>query len=277
MMIAIQGAEGSFHHIAAQHFYGDGHDYLYGESFAEVFAALKNRDADTAVVAIENSLFGSINEVYDLLVEHELPVVGEVVEHIHQNLIGFDGTNLPDIKRVYSHPVALAQCAEWLEKHLPHADVIEHHDTAAAVEYVKVRGKPTAVAIASHLAADIYGMSLLHESIQDEHDNFTRFLVLQRKVRKADVEDADKASLVLTTSHKPGALYDALGVFKELNCNLTKLQSRPIRGEVWTYQFYIDVEAGPDLIDEACAALKKQECTVQVLGTYKAAKEMFDD
>jgi prephenate dehydratase len=275
MKIAIQGALGSFHHIASQQFYGDGHEYICCDTFAGVFEALASRGADVGVVAIENSLCGSITEVYDLLLRHNYPIVGEVAEHIHQNLITFPGAKLGDITRVYSHPVALAQCAEFLESKLPRVEIIEHHDTAGAVEYIKDHDEHGSAAIASTLAARMHGMNVLCPSIQDERSNFTRFLCIQPNGSLPP--DADKASLVLTTSHQPGALYKALGVFADLDCNLTKLESRPIRGKVWHYQFYIDVEVTKLTLAEAIKQLESQGCIVKNLGMYRASYKDFDD
>lgn len=275
MKIAIQGEPGSFHHIAAQNFYGDGHEYICCDTFGDVFASLSAGRAETAVVAVENSLYGSITEVYDLLLQHDYPIIGEVAEHIHQNLITLPGVSLEDITKVYSHPVALAQCAAFLETKLPHAEIIEHHDTAGAVEYVKQYGEHDSAAIASTMAAKIHGMSVLRPSIQDEHSNYTRFLCIRPD--GSPPPDSDKASLVLTTSHQSGALYKALGVFADLGCNLTKLESRPIRGKVWQYQFYIDVSITPVLLTNAIKRLETQACTVRNLGSYIAATNVFED
>lgn len=275
MIIAIQGAPGSFHHIAAHHWYGDAHNYLPADSFAAVFNALASHKADVAVVAVENSLYGSITEVYDLLLRHNYPIVGEVTEHIHQNLIGSNGTKLSDIGHVYSHPVALAQCAAFLDSELAQAEIIEYHDTAAAVEHIKALGDRHVAAIASTLAAEMHGMDILRPSIQDERSNFTRFLVIEPNAKPP--AKTDKASLVLTTAHAPGALNQALGVFAGLESNLTKLESRPIRGKVWQYQFYLDVSITPDKLEEAVGTLESQGCTVRNLGMYIAATTTYND
>ncbi len=275
MKIAIQGELGSFHHIASQHFYGGEHGYVCCDSFRDVFAALGDGRADTAVVAVENSLFGSIAEVYDLLLKHGYPVVGEVVERIHQNLITFPGANLGQITRVYSHPVALAQCSEFLNREMPNAEIIEHHDTAASAAFVKHAGDHASAAIASRMAADMHDMGVLRPNIQDEHRNYTRFLAIQPG-GQAPV-DATKASMVITTSHRPGALYESLGVFADAGINLTKLQSRPIRGKIWKYQFYIDIETKPPDALKAIELLEDLGCGVTNLGMYKSAAKTFED
>lgn len=268
MRIAIQGELGSFHHIAAEEFYGNGHSFLSCDSFDAVFARLQDKTADVAVVAIENSLFGSIPAVYDLLLKHGYPIVGEISERIHQNLITFPGASLADIENVYSHPIALAQCATFLDDRLPGAERLEHHDTAAAVAYIKENGLRTSAAIASTMAADIHSMHIIAEKIEDEKLNYTRFLVVDPAGTVPS--DADKASLVLTTTHEPGALYAALGVFAEAGCNLTKLQSRPIIGKVWKYQFFIDVEVSPDTLKEVIQILQSTGCKVINLGNYRS-------
>ncbi len=279
MKIAIQGAEGSFHHIAAGHYYGetDGqtNSFVYADTFSAVFSALAAEAADVAVIAIENSLYGSITEVYDLLSKYHYPIIGEVVEHIHQNLITFEGVQPDDITRIYSHPVALAQCAHYLANKFPKAEIVEHHDTAAAVEFVKRNGDRSCAAIAGVVAAKMHGMFILKSAIQDEPLNFTRFLVIDP--HGTPPANADKASLIITTSHEPGALHRALGVFSDVSSNLTKLQSRPIPGKVWKYQFYIDLEITPAALEMAIEMLDFQECTVENLGTYKAAATMYED
>lgn len=275
MKIAIQGNTGSFHHLAAQRWFGDDIEIVPCETFLEVFQALEDHIADHAICAVENSLYGSINEVYDLLLGFKYPIVGELPEHIHQQLIGFSGADLSHIERVYSHPVALSQCERFLDEFLPHAERIEHHDTAEAVGLIKQLGNPSYAAIAGHAAAQVHSMQLLREDIEDEATNFTRFLILDPM--KPTVNGANKASLVLRTSHAPGALYRALGVFAGLGINLTKLHSRPIRGQVWKYQFFIDIEADKRQLDIALSELNNLGCDVTVLGHYKAAEEIEVD
>lgn len=280
MKIAIQGAIGSFHHIAAEHHYGSGHEFIYSESFADVFLALTGGKAEVAVIAIENSMYGSINEVYDLLEVYRYPIVGEVIEHVHQNLIGFEGADLSVITKIYSHPVALAQCADFIEHQLPHAEIIEYHDTAAAVDFVRQSGEHSLAAIGSEAAARLHDMSILESGVQDEQDNYTRFLVIDPRAdeqQPPSEPEPNKASLVLITSHQPGALYNALGVFAKYDCNLTKLQSRPIAGKVWQYQFYIDTEITPGTLREVIMRLSEQECTVIHLGSYRSAEQQFND
>lgn len=268
--IAIQGELGSFHHTAALKWFGNDSTIVACESFGRVFSALDDKQADVAVVAIENSLYGSITEVYDLLLSHSIPIIGEIPERIHQCLIGKPGTTLGDITSVYSHPVALAQCEQFLDDKLPYAERIESHDTAGSVAYIMSQNSSTSAAIAGSLAADIYGATVLERTIENFDSNYTRFLVLQPGAQPP--HNSNKASLVIRTNHQPGALYKALGVFADSGINLTKLQSRPIPGKIWKYLFYIDVEADAQQLHEACATLKLQDCDVTVLGQYVAAK-----
>lgn len=272
MKIAIQGSTGSFHHLAALRWFGESIEIVPCETFLGVFQALADLEADHAICAVENSLYGSINEVYDLLLAFKYPIVGELPEHIHQQLIGLPGADVSQISRVYSHPVALNQCREFLAEHLPAAEKIEYHDTAEAVALIKQLDNPTYAAIAGHAAAAHHGMQILQENIEDERTNFTRFLILDPSA--SEVAGANKASLILRTSHAPGALYRALGVFANLGINLTKLHSRPIRGQVWKYQFFIDIEADQRQLDIALSELSGLGCEVTVLGHYKAAEEI---
>ncbi len=180
MHIAIQGNYGSFHHIVARRQYGKDQAFICAESFRAVFEALEDGTADAAVVAIENSLYGPIDEVKQLLNQYPaFRIVGEVDEHIHQNLIGFSGVHLSDIQKVYSHPVALKQCERYLAASLPAAAAATFHDTAAAVEFVRRTSDPTLAAIASSLAAEMYSLEILAANIEDTPNNYTRFVFLE--------------------------------------------------------------------------------------------------
>ena len=269
MRVAIQGELGSFHHGAAVRWYDESIEIVACETFRAVFESVKTGSADVAIVAIENSLYGSINEVYDLLLKYKIPIVGEVPERIHQCLIGIDSTvSLTKITHVYSHPVALAQCSDYLDKHLPQAERIENHDTAASVELIMSQKDSHAVAIAGEFASHMHKAHILRKNIQNHDTNYTRFLVLDP--RSKQVIETNKASLVLRTNHQPGALYNALGVFAGEGINLSKLQSRPIPGKVWRYMFYIDVEGQIDALKDCVTKLRQQDCEVVILGQYKS-------
>ena len=274
MRISIDGGLGSFHHAAALKWYGNDITIVPCESFKAVFEAIKNGQADAAMVAIENSFFGSINEVYDLLLKYKYPIVGEVPERIHQCLIGITDINFTEITHVYSQSMALAQCSYFIDSNLPQAKRVEHFDTAASVELISKLNDKQSVAIASSLAAKLHNCKVIKKGIENYDSNYTRFLALDPKA-KANIK-ANKASLVLRTSHKPGALYKALGIFAENNANLTKLQSRPIPGKVWKYMFYIDFELAKDNLDTIIAELENIGCTVTFLGKYKSAKTIYE-
>lgn len=270
MKIAIQGEKGSFHDAAASQFFSDA-DYslVCCDSFSEVFKQLASQQVDCGVVAVENSLFGSIHETYDCLLRHPFPVVGEVSLPIHQQLIAHPGVALSDITEVISHPAALDQCREFLEKTRPNAKLIEHTDTAGAVADIATKNLKHSAAIASSRAAILHGMEIIANNIEDEPDNVTRFIILRLSTTK--IPNANKASLVLTTPHEPGALHRALGAFTDNNCNLTKIESRPVRGRPFQYQFIIDVMASQDQLISLTHELEQLGCQVAMLGFYPAA------
>jgi prephenate dehydratase len=277
--IAIQGESASFHDVAARSFFGVDSDRVFCETFDSTFHALQDKEADFAMCAIENSLYGSINEVYDLLTAYQYTIIGEVYLRIEQCLIGLPGASIEDIETVYSHPVALAQCTEFLDKTLVKAKREEHYDTAGSVKLVKDLNNPATAAIAGREAAKLYGLQILADSIETNKENYTRFVCLARS-DSADkdsepktVADANKTSLVMTTSDDPGALYRALGCFAERDINISKIQSRPIIGKAWSYMFYVDALAGIDnpVLQAALHELTTQGCTVDTLGSYKNA------
>ncbi len=272
--IAIQGDKASFHDLAAAQFFGPDSTRVFCDTFSKTFDALDNESADYVVCAIENSLYGSINEVYDLLVAHDFHIIGEVYLRIEQCLIGLPGTKIAELTDIYSHPVALAQCEQYLETTLPNARRTEYHDTAASVELVATLKQPGAAAIAGEAAAILYGMEVLAPSIEDDTQNYTRFVVLSKDT--AESANTTKTSLVIKTDHTPGALYNALGSFAKHNINLTKLQSRPIVGSAWNYNFYIDVATGGDTpaFNQALSELKNQDCRVTVLGSYQSGLQI---
>ena len=274
--VAIQGDVASFHDIAARRFFSQQSQPICCDTFDGTFKALDSGEADYAVCAIENSLYGSINEVYDLLLRYNFSIIGEVYLRIEQCLIGLPGANIRDLKEVYSHPVALAQCERYFETMLPNTKLLELHDTAASVVFIKTKNDPTLAAVASEEAATLHGMSVLASSIETNQQNYTRFMVLSKT--KSRVEGANKTSLVIRTRHTPGALYNALGAFATLNINLSKLQSRPIIGKSWHYMFYVDVEAGANepAFQQAIDALLSQGCDVQILGSYLHGTQLSD-
>lgn len=279
MKVAIQGAEGSYHHIAAQKYYGrEGAgevDFVYADTYAAVFTALSAGAADAALISIENSLYGSIPEVYELLVRYRYPIVGEIVERVHHNLVTFPDAKADQIQRIYSHPVALAQCAHYLASHFPKAEIVQHYDTAAAVQYVKRSGDRSHAAIAGAAAAELHGMYILERQIEDEQYNNSRFLAVEPNGRPP--ADANKATLVLTLHDEIGSLHRALGVFADLGSNLTKVRTRPIHGKTPSYKVYVEVEINPTALASAIEMLALQHCTVVNLGTYHASRTQLEE
>ena len=270
LTIAIQGSQASFHDIAAEQYFSADDARIYCDTFSATFAALADDRADFALCAIENSLYGSINEVYDLLRSYDFPIIGEIYLRIEQCLIGHPDAELNMITEVYSHPVALAQCEQYLDGALPEATRVEYHDTAASVKFISEQKELSHAAIASRESAKLYGMKVLAPSIETDLQNYTRFVVLAKQPQPYDT--ATKTSLILKTNHTPGALHNALGCFANRHINLTKLQSRPITGSAWNYLFYIDVLAGCEAKEfrAAHAELLAQGCDVTVIGSYKS-------
>ena len=271
MKIAIQGIKGSFHHQAAQKIIGsDDFELVECKNFRQVFDAVKNNLSDFGLVAIENNLHGSINDVYRLLQEHNVWISKDHRMHISQNLISHVPQKLEDLQdevsvKAISHPVALAQVEHWLDKNLPNATRQEYADTAASVKYICQKEDPLLLAVASSFASDTYGANIIAKDIQDDQSNYTRFILISRN--KTTDEEATHCSVILTTDHKAGALLRCLQVFDKFGCNLTKLDSQPIPGDDQHYSFFIDyelTEKDQKMLDE----LKQVSSNIKILGKY---------
>lgn len=271
MRVAIQGTAGSFHHQAVKAWFaGNEFSLVPAETFTKAFSLLENGEADVAVLAVENSIHGSLTETLDLIEQHRYPITGELYLRIHQQLIGLRGAPLSKIKYVYSQPVALAQCSNYLAEKLPSATPVDYHDTTASVAYVKQQNDPTIAAVAGIDAAKEYGLFLLAKDIEDNKENFTRFLVIDPSGKVPS--RANKSSFVLTTTHLPGSLAHVLTIFARAGVNLTKLQSRPIVGDAWKYRFYIDLEAAGPKLHELLGEVRQTGATVTALGEYASGK-----
>ena len=271
MKVAVQGIAGSFHHEAAEKMLGPEIDLIHCNTFAQVFDAVKDTSADQGVVAIENSLHGSINPVYRLLARNSVWVRGETTLHINQYLIGAQELALDSIRTVMSQAPALAQCELWLEANMPGAHLEETHDTAESVRFVVERPDEPLAAIAGKHAAELHGGTIITGPINDDEHNYTRFFLLGKE--RNHIPDATKTSIILETNHQPGALYDALGAFARAGLNLSKLDSHPIAGDKRHYAFYIDFEAGlnDQLEHDVFDTLRAQGCNIAVLGSYRAS------
>ncbi|HEY8659131.1 MAG TPA: prephenate dehydratase domain-containing protein, partial [Hanamia sp.] len=227
--IAIQGFEGSFHQAAARHFFGNGVEVICCSTFRDVVKIAGNKDqSDGGIMAIENSIAGSILPNYNLLQKSNLKIVGEIYLQIDQNLLVNPGVSLNDIREVHSHPMALLQCMEFLEKH--NWKLIETEDTALSAQHVHQHKSKHIAAIAGELAADLFQLHMIAPNIHTQKNNYTRFWVLQNADSAIEIEDADKASLIFHTDHSKGSLAKVLTKISEGDVNLSKLQSMPIPG-----------------------------------------------
>ena len=269
MRIAIQGEPGSFSHEAALKLVADAVIVPFALS-AEVFAAVSRGDADAAVIPIENSLAGSVSEHFDLLISHDVQVERETLLRIRHNLIGISGAAIDHIDRVFSHPVALAQCRRFLAEH-PRMEAFAFYDTAGSVKQLMHLRDRHAAAIASESAAYYYGAQILEANIEDNPENYTRFFLVRRSSKVVCAPDANKISLAFSMENRPGSLVAVLTELAAIGTNLTKLESRPVHGKPWEYIFYVDCQLNnPEEGERAIAALKQHCAMVKLLGCYKA-------
>lgn len=239
--VAIQGFEGCFHHIAAEGFFGTQIEIVPCATFRALATALEQGDADVAVMAIENSIAGSILPNYSILQNRVFRVVGEIYLHIKQNLLVLPGIKLEQIEEVQSHPMALLQCTNYLDN--KHWRLIETEDTALSAKYIADKGLKNAAAVAGELAARLYGLEILVPEINTIKDNHTRFMILERAQEPmVDVMEPDKASLFFQISHRHGSLVSVLKQMEWYDLNMTKLQSYPIPSDPWNYIFHLDME-----------------------------------
>src|SRR5690606_15587596 len=238
--VAIQGFEGSFHQEAAWNYFGKKVNIIPCSTFRDVvLIAADPNQSSGGVMAIENSIAGSILPNYNLLHKSRLTISGEIFLNINQNLMVYPGVKLDDIKEVHSHPMAIQQCLGYLEQH--NWKLIESEDTALSAMHLRQYHRKHAAAIASNIAAELFELDIIAPSIHTMKNNYTRFLVLEPAERKI-TEEADKASLYFVTDHSQGSLARVLGLIAEQGINLSKLQSMPIPGSDWKYAFYADME-----------------------------------
>jgi prephenate dehydratase len=272
--VAFQGEAGAFSEAAAVQLYGDMIITVPRPTFDATFRAITDGHADALLVPVENSLAGSVVRVYDLLLESELTITAETILPIEMNLIGCPGASLSEIRSVSSHPMALAQCERFFGRH-PSIKRLPAEDTAGSVREMLVRGDKTHAAIAGKYAADRYRGEIIAERIQDNAENFTRFVFLQpaKQAASANRPEARKMSIAMRLAHRPGSLLSSLEPFSRNGVNLLKIESRPIHGRPWEYQFFIDVEADAvSRLEKALAELREAAHEVRVLGLYPAAQ-----
>jgi prephenate dehydratase len=265
--IAIQGVAGSFHETAAQKHFGTNIETVECATFKNLCDTMKSGQASGAVMAIENTIAGTLLPNYTLLNEYGFKVSGEVFLNIQMNLMALPGVELQDIQTVISHPIAIRQCYEFLWG-LKGTEIIEHNDTAGAAKQVKEEQLKTTAAIANEQAAHLYGLQILEKRIETNKMNFTRFLVLSKEVEENELNN--KASLSMQLGHEVGSLADVLGTFKNNGINLTKIQSVPIVGKPYEYHFHLDVEwQNKSKYDTAISKVLKQTSGLAVLGEYR--------
>lgn len=272
--IAIQGEPGSFSHEAALRLVPGATIAPYSLS-ADVFAAVADGTVDAAAIPIENSLAGSVSEHFDLLLNHDVQVVREALLRIRHNLIAIAGASLGSIDRVFSHPVALAQCRRFLAEH-PRMEAFAFYDTAGSVKQLVELRDRHAGAIASRSAAEHYGAQILAADIEDNPENYTRFFLIKHTAEAETVEDANKISIAFALENRPGSLVAALTALSALGINLTKIESRPVHGRPWEYIFYVDCQLGSsEEGSQALDALRAHCSMVKSLGCYREAEESF--
>ena len=267
MRLAYQGEPGAYSEAAALLYGGPQAETLPCKAFDDVFEAVEKKRATHGVVPLENSIGGTIHRNYDLLLEHELPITAEVELDVVHCLQALPGTTIEDVKVVYSHPQALAQCERFLRALGVAVEAV--YDTAGGAKLIAERKQKDAAALASRRAADVFGLHILQEAVQDYEFNITRFAI----IGGSPGPDANKTTIVFALPSTPGALFKALSVFALRDINLTKLESRPMRGRPWEYLFYVEVDAPRD--DLACARALTQLAEfarwTRILGTYKGA------
>ncbi|HSL28070.1 MAG TPA: prephenate dehydratase [Anaerolineales bacterium] len=265
MKIAFQGEPGAYSEQAVFDYFG-AVDTLPCESFDIVFEAVVSRACDEGLIPIENSLAGSIHQNYDLLLRHDLHITGEYLLRVRHCLIALPGVTKAEIRKVISHPQALGQCAAYLRRLGVKTE--SAYDTAGSVKMVKESGARDTAAVASQRAAEIYEMQILEEGVEDNAENYTRFLAISRNV--IEPEGEAKTSIVFTLKNQPGALFKALSVFALRDIDLTKIESRPLQGKPWEYLFYIDFvgAAQEEKARKALDHLGEYALMLRVLGSY---------
>jgi prephenate dehydratase len=267
--VAFQGVAGAYSEEAIRQFFGPEVESVPCRTVADIFFAVERDSADRGMLAVENAVAGSVNQSYELLMEHDLRICAEVVLRVRHMLLALPGTQLADLERVQSHPQALAQCQRYLERHGLEPDPA--FDTAGSARDLAADPKPGVAVIASELAAELYGLEILDRSIEDFPFNYTRFFVLS--LEDPPRAQRNKTSIVFTTPHQPGSLHGCLGEFAQRGINLAKIESRPRLNRPWQYVFYLDFEGhcqDPEC-EAALVGLLRRSSFIKLLGSYPAA------
>lgn len=276
--IAIQGGYGAFHEIAAYKYFGDENvEIVPRNTFKDLFKSLKDKQVDFGITAIENSLAGSILPNYTLLLESNMKVIGEIYLRIKQNLVALPGQDLSTIKEVFSHPMAILQCQLFFDNY-PEIKLIDSIDTALSAKKIADEKLPGVAAIASDLAARKYGLDIVAGEIETNKNNYTRFLILQDK-NGSPFSDPhiNKSSVSFALAHQTGSLSKILSIFSFHEINLSKIQSMPIIGKDWEYQFYVDFEINNyERYKQALAAIEPFTSDIHILGEYYSGQKFFE-
>jgi chorismate mutase/prephenate dehydratase len=265
--VAYLGPRATFTHMACMQKFGSSATYVPANSIKDVFSEVERGRAHFGVVPIENTTEGVVNHTLDMFIDSNLLIYGEILQEVSHHLLSRSGA-MEDVKKIYSHPHAIAQCRNWLETNLPHVPVSEVASTARAAELCV--DEPSAAAIASELAGQLYGLKVIKARIEDNMNNFTRFLILSQKAPERT--GRDKTSLMLSVKDKVGALYDLLRPFASHGLNMTKIESRPSRRKAWEYIFFVDIEGhmAEDRVSKAVEEIKGRCLFLKVLGSYPA-------
>ncbi|MCW4006873.1 MAG: prephenate dehydratase [Candidatus Bathyarchaeota archaeon] len=267
--VAFQGEQGAYSESAVYQFFGAQAEAKPCREFRDVFENVQKQQTDFGVVPVENSLEGSVNQNYDLFLDYDLKVCGEVIVKIDHCLITNPTVEIDAVATVFSHPQALAQCRKYLEQ--LGRELVPTYDTAGSVKMLKENKLQNAAAVASQRAAQLYNMKILKCDIADNKENYTRFFVLSQK--DAPATGKDKTSIIFSASDTPGSLYHALGEFAKRDINLTKIESRPTKQTPWQYNFYLDLNGHhtEPQCAQALQALKQHSAFIKILGSYPKA------
>ena len=270
LKVAMQGIESSFHHQAVQKLFPNGEiTFLSCDSFEKVANTVSNSIADYGVIAIENTIVGSILPNYGLIDKGDFEILAETVLNIQMYVMALESESIHDIKEIHSHPVALLQCRDYLRKFPPQFKIIEGKDTASEAKRIKDQNLTGVAAIAGKQVAEKFGLKILDSNIQDIKENHTRFVLLGKKETRA-IQHVDKASLKFELEHNVGSLGNVLNLLTTFNINLTKIQSLPIVGKPWQYAFFVDVVfEDKNFFFEVMEMLKKTVKELKILGVYK--------
>lgn len=269
--IVFQGIEGAYSQLALNEYFGENADSYHVDTWRDAMEALKNGEADYAVFPIENSSAGIVSENYDLMVEYDNYIVGEQIIRIDHALLGLPEAKMEDITDIYSHPQALMQCSKYLESHRNW----EKHslkNTAMSAQKIKEDGKINKAAIASTLTADIYGLQVLDHAIQNNQNNYTKFIIVTN--RKIFEKHANKISISFEIPHESGSLYHKLSHFIYNGINMNKIESRPVQGKAWEYRFFVDIDGNlkDAAVQNALRGLAEETIRLKVLGNYVNAE-----